>query len=85
MAEKTILVCDLCGKPAEVQRTIDVCTYHSHDLPSAKSSKYKSVKCKCGEVFRGGQGAAAHARAIHNWKPGQKHMWTLLEEEEIAS
>lgn len=70
MAEKKILVCDICGDEAHSKRTIDVCTKHSVSgatrtrKPSTRV--FKEMKCAiCGKKVKEGAGYSAHMRRAH--------------------
>lgn len=74
MAEKVILVCDLCGRNAVGQRTLDVCARHD-SAPKPRSNQPKKVVCRyCGVECGSGAGLGQHVKAHHpsRWKgPGK--------------
>jgi hypothetical protein len=74
MAEKLILVCDLCGRNAVGQRTLDVCGRHDATPEPRKVKQTKKVCRYCGEECGSGAGLVQHVKFAHpkRWKGAGK-------------
>lgn len=76
MAEKLVLVCDLCGRPAVNVRKMDVCKKHDHagEAVEPKVVQYQEKPCRfCPYVAGSGAGLSQHVKSAHpkRWRgPG---------------